>query len=186
MEDAQIIELFFARDQRAVAETDAKYGRYCFSLASGILESREDAEETLSDTYLHTWNAIPPARPRVLRLFLARITRNLAFSRWRQNRAEKRGGGRMDLVLEELDECIPAPGGPEEKLDAQELVRLIRAFLDNLPQKERGMFLRRYFYAEQTERIAARYQMKPETVRKSLFRTRKKLKDYLNREGYAV
>lgn len=186
MEDAQIIELYFARDQRAVAETDEKYGRYCFCLASSILENREDAEETLSDTYLRAWNAIPPVRPQVLRLYLARITRNLAFSRWRKDHAEKRGGGQMELVLEELDECIPAPGSPEEGLDGKELAKLIREFLDTLGEKERVLFLRRYFYVEQTEQLAARYRMKPESVRKSLLRTRKKLKDYLNREGYAV
>ena len=186
MEDAQIIELYFARDQRAVAETDEKYGRYCFYLANSILENREDAEETLSDTYLRAWNAIPPVRPQVLRLYLARITRNLAFSRWRKDHAEKRGGGQMELVLEELDECIPAPGSPEEGLDGKELAKLIREFLDTLGEKERVLFLRRYFYVEQTEQLAARYRMKPESVRKSLLRTRKKLKDYLNREGYAV
>lgn len=186
MEDAQIIELYFARDQRAVAETDEKYGRYCFYLANSILENREDAEETLSDTYLRAWNAIPPVRPQVLRLYLARITRNLAFSRWRKDHAEKRGGGQMELVLEELDECIPAPGSPEEGLDGKELAKLIREFLDTLGEKERVLFLRRYFYMEQTEQLAARYRMKPESVRKSLLRTRKKLKDYLNREGYAV
>lgn len=186
MEDSQIIELYFARDQRAVAETDEKYGRYCFCLANSILENREDAEETLSDTYLRAWNAIPPVRPQVLRLYLARITRNLAFSRWRKDHAEKRGGGQMELVLEELDECIPAPGSPEEGLDGKEFAKLIREFLDTLGEKERGLFLRRYFYVEQTEQLAARYRMKPESVRKSLLRTRKKLKDYLNREGYAV
>lgn len=186
MEDAQIIELYFARDEQAVARTDEKYGRYCFCLANSILESDQDAEETVSDTYLRAWNAIPPARPRVLRLFLARITRNLAFSHWRENHAEKRGGGQMTLILEELDECIPAPGGSEENLEGKELAERIRQFLDTLSQKERSMFLRRYFYAEQTEQIAARYQMKPESARKQLLRTRKKLKDYLNREGYAV
>ena len=92
----------------------------------------------------------------------------------------------MELVLEELDECIPAPGSPEEGLDGKELAKLIREFLDTLGEKERVLFLRRYFYMEQTEQLAARYRMKPETVRKSLLRTRKKLKDYLNREGYAV
>ena len=186
MEDAQIIELYFARDEQAVARTDEKYGRYCFCLANSILEREEDAEEAVSDTYLRAWNAIPPSRPRVLRLFLARITRNLAFSRWRENHAEKRGGGQMARILEELDECIPAPGGPEEGLEGKELAALIRQFLDALSPKERGLFLRRYFYGERTEQIAERYQMKPETVRKSLLRTRKKLKDYLNREGYAI
>ncbi len=186
MEDTQIIELFFARDQEAIAQTDRKYGRYCFSLANSILECQEDSEEAVSDTYLHAWNAIPPARPQVLRLYLARITRNLAFSRWRQNGAEKRGGGRMDLVLEELGECIPGGTNPETVLEGKELIRLIRAFLDTLPSKEREIFLRRYFYLEETDQLARRQNKKPETLRKSLYRTRQKLKDYLMREGYGL
>lgn len=186
MEDSQIIALYFARDEQALAETDRKYGRFCFSLANAILRNPSDSEEIVSDTYLKTWQAIPPEKPTVFRMFLAKITRNLAFSRWRKDHAEKRGGGQMELVLEELDECIPAPGSPEEGLDGKELAKLIREFLDTLGEKERVLFLRRYFYVEQTEQLAARYRMKPETVRKSLLRTRKKLKDYLNREGYAV
>ena len=186
MEDAQIIDLYFARDQEAVHQTDLKYGRYCFSLANSILENQEDAEEAVSDTYLHAWNAIPPEVPRVLRLYLARITRNLSFSRWREKTAEKRGGGRMDLVLEELGECLPGGTEPERVLEGRELVRLIRTFLDQLPSEERELFLRRYFYLEDTEQLAQRKNKKPETVRKSLYRTRKKLKEYLIREGYGL
>lgn len=186
MEDAQILELFFARDQEAVYQTDLKYGRYCFSLANFILENQEDAEETVSDTYLHAWNAIPPDTPRVLRLYLARITRNLSFSRWREKTAEKRGGGRMNLVLEELGECLPGGTEPELVLEGRELVRLIRSFLDTLPSEERELFLRRYFYLEEAEQLAQRKNKKPETVRKALYRTRKKLKEYLKQEGYGL
>ena len=113
MEDDQILDLYFARDERALAETDRKYGSYCFSLARNILDNDQDAEETVSDTWWKTWNAIPPRRPGVFRLFLARITRNLAFTRWRKASAGKRGGGEMELVLEELGECIAAPGAVE-------------------------------------------------------------------------
>ena len=98
MDDEKILDLYFARDERAVAETDRKYGRYCFTLANSILRNDQDAEETVSDTYLKAWNAIPPKRPGIFRLFLAKITRNLAFSRWRQYSAEKRGGGEMQLL----------------------------------------------------------------------------------------
>ena len=104
MSDEEIIALYFARDEQALAKTDAKYGPYCFALAHSILPIREDAEETVSDTYLKAWQAIPPKRPSVLRLFLAKITRNLAFSRWRSMTAQKRGGGELPLVLEELEE----------------------------------------------------------------------------------
>ena len=184
MEDEKIIQLYFARDEQAVAETDRKYGGYCFTLANAILSNREDAEEAVSDTYLKTWQAIPPKKPQVLKLFLAKITRNLSFSHWRKYTAEKRGGGAMELVLEELDTCIPAPGKVEDSLMGKELAKAIRCFLNTCPEREQDIFLRRYFFVEETEAIARRYGMKPATVLRTLSRTREKLKHYLTREGY--
>lgn len=186
MEDEQILDLYFARDERAVAETDRKYGGYCFSLANTILHDDQDAEETVSDTYLKVWNVIPPKRPGVFKMFLAKITRNLAFSRWRSYTAEKRGGGEMALVLEELEECIAAPGGVEDRVNARELARAIRTFLDTLPAREQDIFLRRYFFVEESGVIAERYGMKPATVLRTLSRIRMKLKKHLTQEGYAV
>ena len=186
MEDEKIIELYFARDEQAVAETDRKYGAYCFTLASSILNNREDAEETVSDTYLKTWHAIPPKKPNVLKMFLAKITRNLAFSRWRSLTADKRGGGALTLVLEELSTCLAAPERVEDRLSAKELAKTIRCFLNTLPQREQDIFLRRYFFVEESDAIARRYNMKPATVLRTLSRTREKLKTYLNQEGYCV
>ena len=186
MEDTQIINLYFARDEQAVVETDRKYGGYCFTLADSILQNPQDAEETVSDTYLRAWNAIPPKRPDIFKMFLAKITRNLAFSRWRKYSAEKRGGGEMALVLEELESCISAPGGVEDRLRVQELTAAIRTFLDTLSPREQDIFLRRYFFVEESETIAKRYGMKPATVLRTLSRTREKLKKYLMREGYAI
>ena len=186
MEDSQILDLYFARDEQAVVETDRKYGGYCFFLADRILKNRQDAEETVSDTYLQVWNAIPPRRPGVFRMFLAKITRNLAFSRWRMYSAEKRGGGEMALVLEELEECISAPGTVEDGLRFRELTGAIRKFLDTLKPREQDIFLRRYFFVEESDTIARRYGMKPATVLRTLSRTRKKLKQYLLQEGYAI
>lgn len=186
MEDEKIIELYFARNELAVTETDRKYGGYCFTLANTILRSREDAEETVSDTYLKTWQAIPPRKPEVLKMFLAKITRNLSFSRWRTLSAEKRGGGAMELVLEELDACIPAPGKVDDSLNGKELAKAIRCFLSTCPAREQDIFLRRYFFVEETEEIAQRYGMKSGTVLRTLSRTREKLKTYLTREGYAL
>lgn len=186
MEDEQILELYFSRDEQAVVETDRKYGPYCFTLANAILDNAQDAEETVNDTYLHTWNAIPPRRPSVLKLFLAKLTRNLAFTRWRRNSAQKRGGGEMALVMEELEGCLAAPGAVEDRLQGKELARAIRQFLDTLPRREQDVFLRRYFFVEESGAIAQRYGMKPDTVRRTLSRTRKKLKDYLTKEGYAL
>lgn len=186
MEDETILDLYFARNEQAVVETDRKYGGYCFSLANSILNDRQDAEETVSDTYLKVWDTIPPKRPNVLKLFLAKITRNLAFSRWRKYTAEKRGGGEMELVLEELTGCLAAPGSVEDRMNGQELAKTIRTFLDTLPVREQDIFLRRYFFVEESETIARRYGMKPATVLRTLSRTRQKLKHYLTQEGYAV
>ncbi len=186
MEDEAIIKLYFARNERAVQETDKKYGRYCFTLADAILHNRQDSEETVSDTYLKTWNAIPPKKPEVLKLFLAKITRNLAFTRWRAYSAQKRGSGELNLVLEELDGCIAAPGQVEDHLNGTELTKTIRAFLDSLPEKEQNIFLRRYFFVEESDVIARRYGLKRATVLRTLSRTREKLKAYLIKEGYGV
>ena len=186
MEDTKIIDLYFARDERAVAETAQKYGSYCFSLANSILPSRQDAEEAVSDTYWKTWTSIPPHRPAVLKLFLAKITRNLSFSRWRKLTAEKRGGGEMALVLEELSECIAAPVGVEDALNGKELAKAIRTFLNTIPLREQDIFLRRYFFVEESDAIARRYGMKQATVLRTLSRTRSKLKQYLAKEGYSV
>lgn len=186
MEDTKIIDLYFARDEQAIRETDRKYGRYCFSLANAILPNKQDAEEAVSDTYWKTWGAIPPNRPAVLKLFLAKITRNVSFTRWRSLTAEKRGGGEMELVLEELAGCVPAREGVEDRLNGKELARAIRSFLDTIPPREQDIFLRRYFFVEESAVIAGRYGMKQAAVLRSLSRTRTKLKAYLSKEGYAV
>ena len=186
MEDTKIIDLYFARDEQAVTETDKKYGSYCFSLANAILPNRQDAEEAVSDTYWKTWNAIPPKRPAVLKLFLAKITRNTAFTRWRQLSAQKRGGGELELALEELNECIASGATVEDAINGRELAVTIRSFLDTLPHREQDIFLRRYFFVEESGAIARRYGMKQATVLRTLSRTRSRLKEFLKQEGYAV
>ena len=186
MDDQKILDLFFARKEQAIAETDRKYGSYCFSLANSILQNHQDAEETVSETYMKARNSIPPKRPDIFNLFLAKITRNLAFSRWRQYSAEKRGGGEMCMVLDELEECIPDHGSVEDHLNTKELLKAIRSFLDTLPVREQDIFLRRYFYVEESAVIAQRYNMKPATVLRTLSRTRRKLKTYLTQEGYTI
>ena len=184
MEDQKILELYFARDEQAIAETDRKYGSYCYSVANRILCSKEDSEETVSDTYLRAWNAIPPQRPTFLKLFLAKITRNLAFTRWRKLSAAKRGGGETELVLEELAGCIPGREQIDDGLNAVELAKTIRAFLDTLPDREQDIFLQRYFYVEDPETIARRHKIRQSNVNLILCRTRAKLKTYLKQEGY--
>ena len=186
MNDDAILALYFARDEQAVAETDRKYGPYCYSIANAILESPPDSEETVSDTWLRAWETIPPKKPGVFRMYLAKITRNLAFSRWRERSARKRGGGQTDVCLEELSQCLAAPETPEDTLEARELASAIRRFLDTLPPREQDIFLRRYFFLEESTAIAGRYGMKPATVLRSLSRTREKLRRYLQKEGYGL
>ena len=128
MEDNQIIDLYWAQDQRAIDETSGKYGGFLLQLAWNILRSHADAEECVNDTYLHTWNAIPPARPSALKLWLGRIARNLSLDRWKWTRAQKRGGAGMEVLLGELDDCVPTSHSPERCLEDQEIADLIGAF----------------------------------------------------------
>ena len=186
MEDSAIIDLYWAREERALSETDTKYGGCCRSIAHNILRNREDTEECVSDTWLHAWNAMPPQRPSILSSFLGRITRNLSFDRCRRQNAEKRGGGALPLALDELSECVPAPGRVEHTLEERELAEAIDRFLRTLPERECSMFLRRYWYVDSVQSIAARYAIKENTAKSILFRTREKLRRYLAGEGIIV
>lgn len=184
MEDSQIIELYFNRKEEAIKETDNKYGSYCFSIAENILHNAEDSEECVSDTWLKAWNAMPPERPTVLCMFLAKITRNLSFNRFHARNAEKRGGGEIHLVLEELAECIANESDTESEYLAKELEQSIRKFVRNLPEREGNVFVRRYFFTEPVAVIAKRYGMSENNVMVVLSRTRKKLRAHLSKEGY--
>ena len=181
--DNEIIELYWNRDESAIRETETKYGNYCFAVANNILENREDAEECLSDTWLTAWNTIPPMRPKVLKLFLARITRRNAFDKYRHDTATKRGGGEITQSLDELADCLPAPSSVEMELSAQEMKTCINAFLVTLPERDADVFLRRYFYVESVPEIAKRYALKESNVLMVLSRTRKKLEQHLIKEG---
>lgn len=185
MEDSGIIALYFARDEAAITETDIKYGDYCRTIARNILLSGPDAQECVNDTWLRTWNTIPPTRPKALRSFLAKITRNLSFDRYRAERAQKRGGGQALLPLEELKECVPG-GNPADQAELEALKASIGKFLQDLPSRERNIFLRRYFYGEDFGIIANRYCMRDSNVRNILSRIRKKLAQYLREEGFEV
>lgn len=184
MEDSRIIELYWCRNADAIEKTADKYGDYCFSIANNILADRQDAEECVNDTWLHAWNAIPPHKPHNLRLFLARITRNLSFNRYHARSAEKRGGGEIDLVLEELAECIPGGTDVEKQYMAEELAQSIRLFVRNLPQRDANVFVRRCFFTESVAQIAGRYGLSENHVMVILSRTRKKLKAHLEKEGF--
>ncbi len=185
MTDARIIELYFERSERAISETDTKYGSYCRSIAYNILHNREDSEESVNDTYLRAWNSMPPERPDILSAFLGKICRRLSIDRWRRDRAKKRGGGEVPLALEELDYCIPAGSGdPAEELELKELQRLYERFLNALPAVERRVFLCRYFYMDPISAIALRFGFTESKVRSMLHRTREKFRTLLEKEGY--
>ena len=185
MEDNRIIDLYWAREEQALTETERKYGGYCRTIARNILKIHEDAEECVSDTWLNAWNAMPPKRPSVLSAFLGKITRNLAFDRWKAAHAEKRGGGSLPLALDELDECIAAKGGVEAAFDEKELSHAIDTFLRTLPERECGVFLRRYWFSDPVKDIALRLGVSENTVSARLRRLRVRLQQHLQEEGFA-
>ena len=186
MRDEEIIDLYFARKELAITETQQSYGKYCYSIAYHILHDKEDSEECVNDTWLRAWNAIPPKRPDRLSIFLGTITRNLSFDKWKYKNAMKRGSGTVEMELEELLECVPARRSTEEAVEEAELARTINRFLHTLPERECNVFLRRYWFVEEYSEIAKRYQMNLNTVKTSLFRTRQKLKSYLEQEGIVL
>lgn len=186
MEDAQIIDLYWIRSESAIQETSDKYGRYLGSIAHNIVHSAEDAEECVNDTYLHTWNAIPPTRPKAFQIWLGKITRNLSLDVWKRQRAQKRGGGGVALLLSELEDCLPSSEAVERHLEDQELAGFISAFLRTQREENRVYFLRRYWYGESLAQIAQRFGVGEGAVKSALFRTRRGLKEYLEREGVSL
>lgn len=184
MEDAKIIELFWERNEQAVQETDTAYGRKLFVLSNNILNNREDAEESVSDTYMATWKAIPPKRPQYFYAFLASICRNLSFNKLDWHLAAKRNAEVVALT-QEMESCIP-DSRQDAQLDRRELRRVLEAFLEDLPRESRIIFLRRYLYVDTVAEIAARYGMTESKVKTQLHRTRMKLRKALAEEGIAV
>lgn len=182
MTDEQIIQLYNCRNEQAIAETLARYGTYCSSIAAGILDNPLDVEEVLADTWKSAWDSIPPQKPKYLRLYLGRITRNLALSRWRTSRTYSRGGGQTELALDELGD-VAGGSSPEEELDARELSNAVTAFLKTQPPKQSSVFLHRYYYMEDLPTIAFKHGISETNTRMILCRTRQKLKKYLQKEG---
>lgn len=184
MEDNAIIELFFARSEQAIRELSDKYGALCFQVADNILHNRADAEECVNDACLGVWNTVPPQKPEVLVSYVCRITRNLALKKYHHNTAAKRNR-QYDLALEELEGCIPSAFTVEEALDAEETARIINGFLASLDRDSRMMFVRRYWYADSVDTLAALFCTSPHAVSNRLLRIRKKLKKHLQKEGIA-
>ena len=181
MDDQQIVELYHQRSETAIAETAKKYGRYCHYIAYNILYDDGYAEECVNDTYLGAWNSIPPHKPQKLSSFLGKITRNLALNRWERETAQKRGSGESNLVLTELEGCIPSGEGDitEELL----LRDVINRFLRSLPEEAMIVFLQRYWYFSSIRDIAQDRSMSENRVKVMLHHTRAGFKQFLESEG---
>ena len=184
MSDQEIVELCWSRSEHAVDKMAEKYGSYCYSIAFNILVNREDAEESVNDTYLAAWSTIPPKRPVMLSTFLGKLTRRISIDRLRRRTADKRGGGEIDLVLEELEYCIAGNQNMESDYIHKELAATINRFLDTLPQTERNVFLCRYWYLDSVIDIASYFDFSQSKVTSMLHRIRRKLRTQLEREGY--
>ena len=185
MEDKQIVDLYFERSESAITETEKKYGRYCHYIAYRILENDEDAKEIVNDTYLKTWNTVPPNRPDPLKPYVGMISRQLSLDRYEEYHAQKRGGQVM-LVLDELAECIPDNNSGADIGESVALSDALTRFLRDLPQRTRSIFVRRYFYMSSVAEIAKDFSMKESNVTMHLLRTRKKLEHFLKKEGFGL
>lgn len=195
MDDNGILDLFFARDEAAIAATAAKYGAYCFAIAGNILPSREDAEECVNDTWLRAWEAIPPKRPSAFRVYLGKIARNLSLDRYKWLKRKKRGDETARLFAE-LDECVleamrygasaSAEAEFETAYESAQVEATINTSLRGMSQDARMIFIRRYYHAEAVSEIAARFKMSESKVKTTLYRARQKLKAELEGEGVHI
>ena len=186
MEDEKIIELYWQRDEEALRQTNQKYGSFCYYIAHNILKDDEDSKECVNDTWFKTWTVIPPKRPEYFQAFLGKITRNLSLDRYRKNHASKRGGGSMDVIYEELKECIADRTCEEARTDTIVITDALGKFLKEISKDARIIFVRRYWYADSVAQIAERFGMSESKVKSSLMRSRNRLKAFLEKEGITV
>lgn len=185
MEDTQIIELYWQRDEGAIRETDNKYGQFCHRVAMNILHSAQDSEECVSDAYGRCWDTMPPQRPGSLRAYVGAIIRNLSISRYRSFHAQKRFGG-AEILLSELSDCVPAPDNVQRTVEAGELSGLISDWLEGLEAEDRALFVRRYWNGDAVKELAGELGVRPNALSKRLLRLRESLRGRLEREGVSV
>ena len=184
--DEQIIDLYWKRDEDAIKQTDRKYGKYLYVIAYNIVHDRLDCEECLNDTYLGTWNRIPPQRPNVFQVFLSRIMRNIAIDKFRHNRASKRVPSEMLVSLEELDDCMPSAPSTEDELANDRLGKLLNDFVQALDDRKQFIFVCRYYYADKVSSIAHMLQLGEATIFRELAEIRENLKNHLEKEGICL
>ena len=185
MDDKQIIELYFERNEQAIQETEHKYGAFCRKIARNILDIYEEAEECVNDTYYSVWKQIPPTIPESFRAFLGRITRNLSISRFRAMRAKKRYNG-MEIMLSELEDCVPASENIESIIEAKELSIYINEWLESLSKEERVLFIQRYWFGEEVRDLAEVCGITAGQMAQKMFRLRKRLKVFLEQKGVVL
>lgn len=185
MDDDQIVDLFWNREESAIEQAAEKYGSYCQTIALNILSNREDAEECVNDTWLRVWNAIPPERPKVFRAWVGKITLRLALNRWQKNHSQKRYAG-LEEVLSELEECLPSDEMIEQQIAANEITRIINQWLGTLEREDRVIFVRRYWYGDTVKQLALACGVSPGKIAKRLFLLRGKLKAALAKEDVLV
>ena len=184
MEDKDIVQLYWNRDEKAISETSVKYGNFCKRIAMNIVCNHEDAEECVNDTYLQTWNSIPPHKPHLLSAFLGKIVRNLSFNKYKSIHSIKRGGYEVPLILDEICEIVSDRESVENHVIRQEMVRDINNFIQNLSEEKQYMFIRRYWYSDSIIYIANQCGRTENTTSVELGRIRKRLREYLIERGY--
>lgn len=186
MTDKEIIRMFQERNQSAIFEVKKKYSAYCNGIAYNILKNREDAEECENDTYLAAWNSIPPADPKNLTAFLAKITRNISLSKLKIRKAKKRIPQNEVFPIDELYSSLSDSTGVESEIHEKELGEIIDSFLRTLKESERKLFIRRYWFSEEISHIAKDFGFTESKVKMSLLRTRNKLREYLTEKGVQI
>ncbi len=186
MDDKEIINLFLNRKEEAIRQTEKKYERYLFTIAWNVLSNHEDSCECVNDTYFKAWNTIPPHLPERLSYYLGKITRQLSIDRWRRRNSARRGASEYAQSLDELEDCVPASETPEQHVDAIMLAGTIGSYLRMCAADARDIFICRYYFCDSIKAIAGYYGMSEPKVKSMLFRTRRGLKEYLEKEGYTI
>lgn len=186
MDDKNIIDLYFKRDEKAIKETKNKYENYLYTIAYQILFDREDSEECLNDTYLSAWNSMPPERPRILKLFLGGINRNHAIDIYRKKSSQKRGGSIYKISLEELGQVASTEGNPVDEVEFKALVKALNDFLNSKDELNRDIFICRYYFFDPIKNISRFFNLKENAVKARLYRMREELKEFLIKEGFEL
>ena len=186
MEDTEIVNLYWQRNESAIDETKTKYSHYLTKIAYNILENIEDSEESVNDTYLKAWNSMPPHRPGKLAAYLGKITRQLSIDIYRKRKSQKRAGSEYTVSLSELEDCVSHRNTPEQEIETEQMAKAISAYLRTLSEEGRNVFVCRYFFCDSIQAIAASSQSSQSKIKSMLYRIRIGLKEHLEKEGFMI